>query len=75
MHHPLYLLIPFALAAARRVAIEIAPPHLPLPAIPAETEYRVLVGVVFALTLLLIASIVMNSHPELGAMITAYNQF
>ena len=75
MHHPFYLLIPFALAAARSLAIEIAPPRVPFPAILAETEYRVLVGVAFALTMLLIVSSLMNSHPELGAIIAAYNQF
>lgn len=75
MHHSIYFLIPFALAATRDLAIGVAPPQGQRPVISPETEYRILTPVAAALTMLLIGSSLMITHPELGALITNYNQF
>jgi hypothetical protein len=75
MHHSLYLLIPFALAATRGLAIGIVPPDLQRAAMPAETEYRILLGVAATLTLLLVVASVMTTHPEIGALVAEYNRF
>ena len=75
MHHSIYFLIPFALAATRDLAIGVAPSRVKRSMISPETEYRVLSPVAIALTVLLIGSSLMTTHPELGALIANYNQF
>lgn len=75
MHHSIYFLVPFALAATRDLAIGVAPPRVQRSVISPETEYRVLSPVTVALTMLLIGSSLMTTYPELGALIANYNQF
>ena len=75
MHHSLYLLIPFALAATRGLAIGIVPPELQRSAMPTEREYRILVGAAATLALLLAVASLMTTHPEIGALVAEYNRF
>jgi hypothetical protein len=77
MRHPLFLLLPFVLAATRSLAFGIQSPGKPgaRPTIPAEREYKVLLIVVFSLSGLLVALTLIFRFPELGAVIAEYNQF
>jgi hypothetical protein len=77
MTHPLFLLLPFVLAATRSLAVGV---HLPgesgrRPAIPVETEYEILLIVIFCLTGLVICLSLMFRFPDFGAVIAEYNQF
>jgi len=76
MRHPLFLLLPFVLAATR-LAFGIRPPskYGVQPRIPAETENKALPVVIFCLTGLLITLGLMIRFPDLGAVIAEYNQF
>lgn len=75
MHHSIYFLLPFALAATRDLAIGVATSQVQPSVMSPEMEYRVLSPVAAALTMLLIGSGLMITHPELGALIANYNQF
>lgn len=73
MHSSFYFLIPFALAATCDLAT--FPSHVQRSAISAETEFLVLTVVAVTLTILLVVSSLMTTHPEIGALIAEYNQF
>jgi hypothetical protein len=73
MRHPLFLLLPFVLAATRSLAFGIQSPAKPgaRPTIPAERECEVLLIVIVSL----LALNLIFRFPDLGAVIAEYNQF
>ena len=77
MRHPLFLLLPFVLAATRSLASGIQSRGKPgaRPTILAEREYEVLLIVIFCLSGLLVALNLIFRFPNLGAVIAEYNQF
>jgi len=76
MSHPLFLLLPFVLAATRSFAFGVQSPTEPgaRPAMAAETEFRFLVIAILCLTGLLATLGLMIWFPDLGAVIAEYNQ-
>ena len=76
MRYPLFLLLPFALAAARSLACTIQLPGKSegRPTISADAEFRFLLIAISCLTGLLVTLIVMMRFPDLGAIIAEYNQ-
>lgn len=76
MSHPLFLLLPFVLAATRSLAVGIQLPGAGRePTIPVQTEYEILMIVIFCLTGLLIGLTLMFWFPDFGAVIADYNRF
>jgi hypothetical protein len=77
MYHPLFLLLPFVLAATRSLAFGVQPAGKsdPQSTISAETEYEILYFVIFSLTGLLASLYVMTRFPELGAIIAETDKF
>jgi hypothetical protein len=77
MRHPLFLFLPFVLAATRSLVLGVqSPGKLAVRStIPSETEYEALLIVILCLTGLLISLSMMVRFPELGAVIAEYNQF
>lgn len=73
MHSSFYFLIPVVLAATCDLAT--VPVHAQRSAISAETEFLVLAVVAVTLTVLLVVSSLMTTHPEIGTLIAEYNQF
>jgi len=77
MPYLVLLLVPPVLAATRSLAfgIQARGEHVARSAISAETEYEMLVVVVFCLTGLLVSLCVMTGFPNLGAIVAEMNQF
>jgi len=77
MSHPLFLLLPFVLAATRSLAdgIRLSSESGRRPTIPVETEHECLMIVIFCLTGLLIGLTLMFRFPDFGAVIADCNQF
>jgi hypothetical protein len=76
MRHPLFLLLPFVLAATRSLAFAIQSPGKPgvRSTIPVQAEYEVLLIVIFCLSGLLVTLNLIFRFPDLGAIIAEYNQ-
>jgi hypothetical protein len=77
MPHPVLLLVPAVLAATRSLAfgIQSRGESGARSAISTETEYEMLVVVIFCLTGLLVSLCVMTEFPNLGAIVAEMNQF
>jgi hypothetical protein len=77
MRHSALLLLPAVLAATRSLAFGIQSSRKSgaRQTIPAETEYEILLVVIFCLTGLLVSLYLMTRFPELGAAISQLNQF
>lgn len=76
MSHPLFMLLPFVVAALRFLAVGIQLPNAGRqPTIPVETEYGILMLAIFCLTGLLMGLTLMFRFPDFGAVIADYNQF
>lgn len=76
MREPLFLLLPFVLAATRSLALGIQSLSRAgaRPLISAETEHHALRIIIFGLIGLLVTLFVMTRFPHLGAVMTEYNQ-
>jgi len=76
MRDVLLLLFPVVLAATRSLSFGIQSPSRGMrPTITAETEFEFLLIAICCLTGLLVSLYLMTRFPELGAIITEYNQF
>jgi hypothetical protein len=73
MLHPLFLLLPFVLAAMRSFAVGIQ--LRGKPTVSAETEYEFLLVAIFCLTSLVFALHLILRFPDVGAVIAEYYQF
>jgi hypothetical protein len=77
MSNTLVLIVPIILAATRSLTFGIRPPSRlkSHPIVPAEKEYEFLTVVAFCLFGLLVALNLMVCFPDLGAVVSEYNQF
>jgi hypothetical protein len=76
MRDPVFLLLPIVLAASRSFAIGMQSSRKSgtRPPISVETEYQILLIVIFCLTGLLATLNVMIQFPDFGEVIAEYNQ-